>query len=105
MDPSLTVASLLHRIQSPSYDPSTKLKHMKSRLCNFYTLSDPAEVDDDDETISEIMTSLQDTSKYTKVGHSKTLKKIATNFVPDCLYLVIEDLFGWFPCVTESLRC
>ncbi|KAG5649840.1 hypothetical protein H0H81_001809 [Sphagnurus paluster] len=78
-------------MQRPENEPSAKLKRMKKALCNFYTLIEPVNAEDDILDIPEIMASLQDTTKYKKV-RNMAVSKIAKKFNNDFLYLVIEDL-------------
>lgn len=77
-------------MQRPENEPSAKLKRMKKALCNFYTLIQPVNAEDDILDIPEIMASLQDTTKYKKV-RNMAVSKIAKKFNNDFLYLVIED--------------
>ena len=47
--------------------------------------------------ISEIQrTSLHDENKYTYVAHSKTVRRIAEDFIMDFVYLVIVNVPGKF---------
>ncbi|KAG5650424.1 hypothetical protein H0H81_012315 [Sphagnurus paluster] len=91
VDPDFTVVSLLQHMKSSRYVPSTKLQRMKSPLCNFYSLVEPVEMNEENLDIAEIMASLKDESKYTKLGHNKLVRNIADNFFGRFLYLVIQD--------------
>lgn len=94
--PRSFLASLLGEMKSPVNEPSELLKRI-SRRCKFYTLKDPFEYDDENPPdVRQVMASLQDETKYTNVGHNKTVKRIAQNFIQDYLYLVIVDVPGQF---------